>query len=328
MRLSGQDSARGTFSHRHAVWHDMNSQEPYVPLNHLTPGQPKFGAHNSMLSEAAVLGFEYGYSLSDPMKLVIWEAQFGDFANGAQVIIDQFVVSSGSKWQRTSGLVMLLPHGYEGQGPEHSNAYLERYLAACAEDNIQVCNITTPAQYFHALRRQMKLNFRRPLIVMSPKSLLRHPSCISTIEGLMAGRFREILDDPHAPKEAHRLILCTGKIYYDLKAQREADGVEDTALVRIEQLYPFHENAMDKIQGKYKNIDQVIWAQEEPQNRGAWAFMFPRLLERFPNTPVRYVGREASASPATGSLRIHKEEQEEIVRLALQDGKGHITVAK
>ncbi len=328
VRLSGQDSARGTFSHRHAVWHDTHSQEPHIPLNHLAPDQPKFGAYNSMLSEAAVLGFEYGYSLSDPMKLVIWEAQFGDFANGAQVIIDQFIVSSESKWQRTSGLVMLLPHGYEGQGPEHSNAYLERYLAACAEDNIQVCNLTTPAQYFHSLRRQMKHSFRRPLIIMSPKSLLRHPMCVSPTEELIGGSFREILDDPHPPAKARRLVLCTGKVYYDLQEQREAAGVDDVALVRIEQLYPFNENGMDAIQSRYGDIDQVIWAQEEPQNRGAWTFMFPRLLERFPIVPVRYVGREASASPATGSLRIHKEEQQEIVRLALQHGEGNVTVAK
>ncbi len=328
VRLSGQDSARGTFSHRHAVWHDMNSQEAYVPLNHLAAEQPKFGAYNSMLSEAAVLGFEYGYSLSDPMKLVIWEAQFGDFANGAQVIIDQFVVSSASKWQRTSGLVMLLPHGYEGQGPEHSNAYLERYLAACAEDNIQVCNFTTPAQYFHALRRQMKQAFRRPLIIMSPKSLLRHPLCTSPVGELIGGGFHAILDDPRPPVKARRLVLCTGKVYYDLQAQREAGGVDDVALVRIEQLYPFHESAMDKVQDRYGTIDQVIWAQEEPRNRGAWTFMFPRLLDRFPNIPVRYVGREESASPATGSLRIHREEQEEIARMALQDGKGHVTVAR
>jgi 2-oxoglutarate dehydrogenase E1 component len=328
VRLSGQDSARGTFSQRHAVWHDMNSQDPYIPLNHLEPGQPKFGAYNSMLSEAAVLGFEYGYSLSDPMKLVIWEAQFGDFANGAQVIIDQFIVSSQSKWQRTSGLVMLLPHGYEGQGPEHSNAYLERYLAACAEDNIQVCNLTTPAQYFHTLRRQMKHNFRRPLIIMSPKSLLRHPLCVSPVEELMAGGFQEILDDPRPPERTRRLVLCTGKVYFDLLEQREADGVEDVALVRIEQLYPFNESAMDRIQSRYADVEQVIWAQEEPQNRGAWTYMFPHLLDRFPDIAVRYVGREASASPATGSLRIHKEEQEEIVRHALQAGEGHVTVAK
>jgi 2-oxoglutarate dehydrogenase E1 component len=328
VRLSGQDSARGTFSQRHAVWHDMDTQGPYIPLNHLAPDQPKFGAYNSMLSEAAVLGFEYGYSLSDPRKLVLWEAQFGDFANGAQVIIDQFIVSSESKWQRTSGLVMLLPHGYEGQGPEHSNAYLERYLAACAEDNIQVCNLTTPAQHFHALRRQVKRSFRRPLIIMSPKSLLRHPLCVSTVEELIGGGFQEILDDPRPPAKARRLILCTGKVYYDVLARREADGVEDVALVRIEQLYPFNESAMDRIQGKYGDIEQVIWAQEEPRNRGAWTFMFPRLLERFPNIPVRYVGRQASASPATGSLRIHKEEQDEIARLALRHGTGHVNVAK
>jgi 2-oxoglutarate dehydrogenase E1 component len=329
VRLSGQDSARGTFSQRHAVWHDMESQEPYVPLNHLALDQPKFGAYNSMLSEAAVLGFEYGYSLSDPMKLVIWEAQFGDFANGAQVIIDQFIVSSESKWQRTSGLVMLLPHGYEGQGPEHSNAYLERYLVACAEDNIQVCNITTPAQYFHVLRRQMKRKFRRPLIILSPKSLLRHPLCVSPVDELITGRFQEILDDPRSPRKAQRLVLCSGKIYFDLLERREAENLESAALIRIEQFYPFHEETMDKIQEKYRDVTDVVWAQEEPQNRGGWAFMFPRLLDRFPNVQVRYVGREASASPATGSLRIHREEQEQIAHLALQqEEEGRIPVAK
>jgi 2-oxoglutarate dehydrogenase E1 component len=322
VRLSGQDSARGTFSQRHAVWHDMNTQEPYIPLNNLHPGQPKFGAYNSMLSEAAVLGFEYGYSLSDPMKLVVWEAQFGDVANGAQVIIDQFVVSSQSKWQRTSGLVMLLPHGYEGQGPEHSNAYLERYLAGCAEDNIQVCNLTTPAQYFHVLRRQMRRDFRRPLIIMSPKSLLRHPRCLSPVDDLVHGGFREIIDDPQPPKRPRGLVLCSGKIYYDLVQQRDEQKAAEMALVRIEQFYPFPAGTLEELRKRYGKVDEVIWAQEEPQNRGGWGFMFPRLLELFPGVPVRYVGREASASPATGSLRAHKEEQERIVRTALMDGSG------
>ena len=324
VRLSGQDSARGTFSQRHAVWHDMNTQELYVPLNHLFPAQPKFGAFNSMLSEAAVLGFEYGYTLADPMKLVLWEAQFGDFANGAQVIIDQFIVSSESKWQRTSGLVMLLPHGYEGQGPEHSNAYMERYLTACAEQNLQVCNLSTPAQYFHALRRQIKRSFRRPLIVFSPKSLLRHPLCLSPLDDLVAGRFQEFLDDPEPPARARRLVLCSGKIYYDLVQARQRDGIDDVALVRVEQFYPFNEDAMAPLLERYGGAEDVVWAQEEPKNRGGWSFMFPRLLERLPRKPLLYAGRAASASPATGSLRIHKREQDEIVRAALQGQGGDV----
>jgi len=314
VRLSGQDTARGTFSQRHAVWHDMNTQQLYIPLNHITSEQAKFCVYNSMLAEASVLGFDYGYSLSDPHKLVIWEAQFGDFANGAQVIVDQFIVSSQSKWQRTSGLVMLLPHGYEGQGPEHSNAYLERYLAACAEDNIQVCNLTTPAQYFHALRRQMMRGFRRPLIIMTPKSLLRHPSAVSSVDDLVGGGFTEILDDPSPPEQTRRLVLCSGKVFYDLLKKRETDKIEGVALVRIEQLYPFAATHMARIRERYSRAEEVIWAQEESQNRGGWTFMVPHLMEHFPDRPIRYVGRRASASPATGSLRIHKQEQDEFVR--------------
>ena len=317
VRLSGQDSARGTFSHRHAVWHDMDTQEPYVPLNNLFDGQPKFGAHNSMLSEAAVLGFEYGYSLDDPRKLVIWEAQFGDFVNGAQVIIDQFLVSSQSKWQRTSGLVMLLPHGYEGQGPEHSNAYLERYLAASAEENIQVCNLTTPAQYFHALRRQMKRDFRRPLIVMAPKSLLRHPMAVSPVDELVTGRFHEILDDPAPPRAVRRLVLVSGKLYYDLASRREADKVDDVAIERVEQFYPINGREIERLRERYGAAKQIVWAQEEPKNRGGWSFLHPYLYEWFPGRPILYVGRAAGASPATGSLRIHKREQARIVGEAL-----------
>jgi 2-oxoglutarate dehydrogenase E1 component len=314
VRLSGQDTARGTFSQRHAVWHDMNTRELYIPLNHIKSGQARFCVYNSMLAEASVLGFEYGYSLSDPHKLVIWEAQFGDFANGAQVVIDQFIVSSQSKWQRTSGLVMLLPHGYEGQGPEHSNAYLERYLAACAEENIQVCNLTTPAQYFHALRRQMLRGFRRPLVIMAPKSLLRHPRAVSRIDDLVSGGFREILDDPSPPEKTRRLVLCSGKVFYDLLNKRETDGIGDVALVRIEQFYPFAATHMASIKERYSQAEEVIWAQEESQNRGGWRFMVPHLMEHLPDRPIRYVGRRASASPATGSLRIHKQEQDEFVR--------------
>ena len=240
VRLSGQDSIRGTFSQRHAAWFDTETQEIYIPLNHIREEQERFCVYNSMLSEAAVLGFDYGYSLVDPDILVIWEAQFGDFANGAQVIIDQFITAALDKWQRGSGLVMLLPHGYEGQGPEHSNAYLERYLTLCAEDNIQVCNLTTPAQYFHVLRRQLARRLRRPLVIMSPKSLLRHRRAVSPVDELVSGRFHEVLDDPSPPARPRRLALCSGKIFYDLVEGREAAGIDDVAIVRVEQLYPFN----------------------------------------------------------------------------------------
>ncbi len=317
VRLSGQDSARGTFSQRHAVWSDGVTAENHIPLMHIHPQQARFCVYNSLLSEAAVLGFEHGYSRVDPRMLVIWEAQFGDFANGAQVIIDQFIVSSQSKWQRTSGLVMLLPHGYEGQGPEHSNAYLERYLAACAEDNIQVCNMTTPAQYFHALRRQQYRPFRRPLIVMSPKSLLRHPRAVSPVSELIHGCFRELLDEPAEAGPFTRLVLCSGKVYYDLLEQKEKDGLDNVALVRVEQFYPWPAEMMDILAERYGGVDEVVWVQEEPANRGGWTFMFPRLYELFGRRVIRYSGRAASASPATGSLKIHRREQEELVAQAL-----------
>jgi 2-oxoglutarate dehydrogenase E1 component len=316
VRLSGQDSARGTFSQRHSVWNDMNTQEAYVPLNHIREGQAKFCVYNSSLSEAAVLGFDYGYSLSEPYMLVLWEAQFGDFANGAQVIIDQFITSSLVKWQRSSGLVMLLPHGSEGQGPEHSNAYLERYLQACAEDNVQVVNLTTPAQYFHALRRQLKRPFRRPLIVMAPKSLLRHPKAVSPVDDLVHGTLQEVLDDPAPPAGAHRLILCSGKVYYDLAERRERDGIGDSALVRVEQFYPWNEARFREIAQRYEGVREVVWAQEETQNRGGWTFMAPRLAQLFLGKPLRYAGRPPAASPATGSLHVHQREQEALVRHA------------
>jgi 2-oxoglutarate dehydrogenase E1 component len=318
VRLSGQDSMRGTFSHRHGAWFDTNSQEIYVPLNHVQEDQARFCVYNSMLSEAAVLGFDYGYSLVEPNMLVIWEAQFGDFANGAQVIIDQFISAAYDKWHRVSGLVMLLPHGYEGQGPEHSNAYLERYLMACAEENMQVCNLTTPAQYFHALRRQIMANFRRPLVIMSPKSLLRHKAAVSPLEDLIVGRFQEILEDPLTPEDPRRIVLCSGKVYYDLVAGREERGIDDVAIVRVEQFYPFHTELFERGVAPYRNATEIVWAQEETRNRGGWAFMMPRLLELFPDRPVRYVGREPSASPATGSSTIHREQQAELVREALE----------
>jgi 2-oxoglutarate dehydrogenase E1 component len=318
VRLSGQDSARGTFSHRHAVWTDMETQEDHTPANNIAAGQARMCVYNSLLSEAAVLGFDYGYSLVEPQMLILWEAQFGDFANGAQVIIDQFIVGGQAKWGRHSGLTMLLPHGYEGQGPEHSNAYLERYLMACAENNIQVCNPTTPAQLFHLLRRQVRRPFRRPLVVMSPKSLLRHKRCVSPATALVEGHFAEILDDPRPEAEgAERLVLCSGKVYYDLLAGLTRAAADGVAVVRVEQFYPFCDWRLAEIAERYKPRE-VIWVQEEPRNRGGWTFMEPRLRRRFPDSDLRYVGRAASASPAVGSLSVHREQQQKIVEEALR----------
>jgi len=312
-RLSGQDSQRGTFSQRHAVWFDGKTGEKYIPLMHISDDQARFCVYNSPLNEASVLGFEYGYTLAEPEMLVIWEAQFGDFANGAQVVIDQFIVSSQSKWQRTSGIVMLLPHGYEGQGPEHSNAYLERYLAACAQNNIQVCNLTTPAQYYHVLRRQIKRRFRRPLIIMTPKSMLRLPQAVSPVSELIEGSFRDILDDPAPPKKARRVVLCSGKVFYDLIAKRDEAGVKDIAILRIEQFYPMREDLLMSIVGKYGDQAEIVWAQEEPKNRGGWSYMRSVLLHHFPGRVIRYMGRGYASSPATGSLKRHREEQETLV---------------
>ncbi len=317
VRLSGQDCERGTFSHRHAVLHDMESDVTYEPLRNISPHQAQFCVYNSLLSEVAVLGFDYGYSLDYPSMLCMWEAQFGDFANGAQVVIDQFISSGESKWQRTSGIVLLLPHGYEGQGPEHSSARLERFLQLCAEDNIQVANITTPANFFHALRRQMKRDFQKPLVVMSPKSLLRHPACTSRIEEFTGGGFQEIIDDPgfggttRAPfpadaKTPTRLILCSGKVYYDLIDYRGKHKHADAAIVRIEQLYPLHRKRLAEIAKKYGDA-KLVWAQEESENMGAWAWIAPQLEEVFGRKP-HYAGRDASASPAVGSLALHKLE--------------------
>ncbi len=306
VRLSGQDCERGTFSHRHAVLYDMETREKYVPLLNLAPDQAKFCVYNSLLSEAAVLGFDYGYSLDYPQMLCIWEAQFGDFANGAQVVIDQFIVSGESKWQRVSGIVLLLPHGYEGQGPEHSSARLERFLQLCAEDNIQVAAPTTPANYFHLLRRQMKNDLRKPLVVMAPKSMLRNPLAVSKLEEFTTGAFAEIIDDPLAPKKARRLVLCSGKVYYDLHSYRVANGIDDVALVRIEQLYPLHKDKLAQIAKAHAKAD-LVWCQEEPQNMGAWSHVAPELEEVF-GRKARYVGREAAASPAVGALAVHKIE--------------------
>jgi len=326
VRLSGQDSRRGTFSQRHSVLYDARSGEPYSPLNSLSPDQAPFNAYDSLLSEAAVLGFDFGFSLDSPRSLVLWEAQFGDFSNGAQVIIDQFVVSSDSKWQRDCGLVMLLPHGYEGQGPEHSSARLERFLQMCADDNIQVGYPSTPAQHFHVLRRQIKRNFRKPLILMTPKSLLRDKSCVSPTEELISGRFREVLDDAEAdPNRVRRVLLCSGKVYYDLVKQRAADGTKDVAVVRVEQFYPFPEEMLKRILGRYRKAKQWVWVQEESQNMGALMFMEPRL--RALGLEVAYVGRDASASPATGSFQVHKREQKELVEAAVQGEVPHVVRA-
>ncbi|HRP03515.1 MAG TPA: 2-oxoglutarate dehydrogenase E1 component [Opitutaceae bacterium] len=315
VRLSGQDCERGTFSHRHAVLHDHETRESYTPLKHLDDGKPtKFCVYNSLLSEAAVLGFDYGYSLDYPQMLCIWEAQFGDFANGAQVVIDQFIASSESKWQRTSGIVLLLPHGYEGQGPEHSSARLERFLQLSAENNIQVANITTPANFYHVLRRQMKRDFLKPLIVMSPKSLLRHPAAVSRIDEFTTGSFQEIIDDPAAPQKTARLILCSGKVYYDLADYREKNKIADTMIVRIEQLYPLHTDRLAEIAGQHANA-RIVWAQEEPQNMGAWNHLAPSLEEIF-KRKAAYAGREPAASPAVGALALHRRELADFLKAA------------
>jgi 2-oxoglutarate dehydrogenase E1 component len=326
VRLSGQDVRRGTFSQRHAVLYDARTGDRYLPLNFLRPEQAQMHIYDSLLAENAVLGFDFGYSLDDPSMLVLWEAQFGDFANGAQVVIDQFIVCSESKWQRASGLVMLLPHGYEGQGPEHSSARLERYLQMFADDNIQVANPSTPAQYFHLLRRQMKRSFRKPLIVMTPKSLLRHKEAVSPVVEFTGGRFHEILDDSAAdPARVRRVLLCSGKVYYDLRERQAAKGAHDVAIVRVEQLAPVREEMVKHIVGRYDKAREWAWVQEESQNMGAWTYIEPRL--RALGYPVEYVGRDASASPATGSHHIHAREQKELVDAALSGTLPHVVRA-
>jgi len=326
VRLSGQDCGRGTFSHRHAVLIDQTDERKYVPLNTIREGQANFEVLDSPLSEFAVLGFEYGYSSQDPMALVLWEAQFGDFANGAQVIFDQFICAAEYKWLRMSGLVVLLPHGYEGQGPEHSSARLERYLQLCAEDNMLVCNLTTPANYFHALRRQIRRNFRKPLILMSPKSLLRHKLCVSRLDEFETGggRFFRVLpetDDLVADEEVRRVVLCTGKIYYDLLQARREQEINDVAIVRVEQLYPWPKDSVQRQLKRYPNAE-VIWCQEEPANMGAWTFVDRRIqfaLEELHTKARRghYAGRKASASTAAGVARAHAQEQALLIEQAL-----------
>jgi 2-oxoglutarate dehydrogenase E1 component len=319
VRFVGQDTQRGTFSHRHASLRDFNNGEKYTPLANISTDQAPIIFVNTMLSELAVLGFEYGFSSADPRNLVVWEAQFGDFVNEAQPIIDQFIVAAESKWQKMSGLVMLLPNGYEGSGPEHSYAYLDRFLASCAENNIQVVYPSTPAQYFHVLRRQMKRNFRKPLILMMPKANLR--DAISPITDFTDGTFQLLIDDPNNPPRdrVRRLLLCSGKIYFALEAARKRVGLEDVAIVRVEQLYPYPQKELQAIFAKYRNAHEICWVQEEPRNRGAWTFMSDRLEPMLSETAVLiYAGRDEAASPAVGSKKVSDTEEAEILARALE----------
>jgi 2-oxoglutarate dehydrogenase E1 component len=326
VRLSGQDSGRGTFSQRHSVLVDQTTEERYIPLAHIRGQQASFEVIDSPLSEAAVMGFEYGYSLAEPHALIMWEGQFGDFANGAQVIIDQFISSGESKWLRLSGLVLLLPHGWEGQGPEHSSARLERFLQLCAEDNMQVCNLTTPANYFHALRRQVRRAFRKPLVIMTPKSLLRHKLATSSLAQMGPGTtFHRIIAETHAlvaDEQVKRVVLCSGKVYYDLLEERQKQKINDVALIRVEQIYPFPKHSVEQQFARYRNAE-VVWCQEEPKNMGAWFFVEPRIEDVLAAANVgakrpRYVGRKEAASPATGLYKRHNIEQKALVDEALK----------
>lgn len=310
VRMTGQDVERGTFSHRHAVLKVEDSEEEYIPLNHIDGTKEKLEIYNSLLSEYAVLGFEYGYAMATPFGLTIWEAQFGDFNNGAQIIIDQFLSSAEDKWKSQNGLVMLLPHGYEGQGAEHSSARLERFLTLCADYNMQVANCTTPANFFHIIRRQLKREFRKPLVMMTPKSLLRHPRCISQLDELANGKFQEVIDDALAnAKDVDKVVFCSGKLYYELLERQEEDDAKNVALVRLEQFYPFPKTQVDEIINKYNKAKQIIWAQEEPENMGGWSF----VLRHFEDVNLRLISRRASASPASGSSKVFAKRQAAII---------------
>lgn len=314
IRLTGEDTERGTFSHRHGVWVDQNEEKSYFPLQHLKEGQGRFDLINSPLSEYAALGFEFGYSLAYPNALIIWEAQFGDFSNGAQVIIDQFISTAEQKWEQKSALTLFLPHGYEGQGPEHSSGRIERFLTLAGNNNMFIVNPSTPAQLFHLLRRQVMRSFQKPLVVFTPKGLLRHPACVSPLTDLARGSFQEILDDPTVPKKAKRIIFCSGRIYYDLSAMRVKTKTDDLALIRIEQLYPLHMEKIKAILKNYSAAEEYFWVQEEPKNMGAWNFISPLLLEALPpQSQLVYVGRARSASPAAGSYALHKKEHAAIM---------------
>lgn len=326
VRLTGQDVGRGTFSHRHAVLHSQTDGARYVPLQNMDDSQPDFSIYDSLLSEEAVLAFEYGYATTKPNTLVIWEAQFGDFANGAQVVIDQFISSGELKWARLCGLTMLLPHGYEGQGPEHSSARLERFLQLCAEHNIQVCIPSTPAQVFHMLRRQALRPLRRPLIVMSPKSLLRHKEAVSSLEELTEGEFQNVINetDDLDKSKVTRMILCSGKVYYDLRSARREHDKNSVAIVRLEQVYPFPYDDLRDAIAQYPNLKKVVWCQEEPRNQGAWynsRHRMARVIRSFKpekNLLLGYVGREPSASPAAGYMALHIEQQTKFINEALK----------
>jgi 2-oxoglutarate dehydrogenase E1 component len=322
VRISGQDSGRGTFFHRHAVIHDQKTGETYLPLQNLSADQASFLVINSTLSEEAVLGFEYGYASAEPNSLVIWEAQFGDFANGAQVVFDQFIASSEEKWGRYCGLVMLLPHGYDGQGPEHSSARLERYLQLCAEDNMQVCYPTTPAQMFHMLRRQQVRPYRKPLVVMSPKSLLRHRLSVSPLEEITHGQFQAVIDevDRLDRSKVKRILACSGKVYFDLLEARREHDIEDVAIIRLEQLYPFPKEEMQATLAQYPNAKELLWVQEEPRNQGAWSMLLSARHLRGcidEHQALTCVARPYSASPAVGYASLHLEQQQAIVDEAL-----------
>ncbi|RWU04377.1 2-oxoglutarate dehydrogenase E1 component [Pedobacter chitinilyticus] len=313
VRLSGQDVKRGTFSHRHAVLTLEDSEEEYTPLLNISEQQASFDIYNSHLSEYGVLGFEYGYAMANPNALTIWEAQFGDFFNGAQIVIDQYIASAETKWQRANGLVMLLPHGYEGQGPEHSSARIERFLELCAEYNMQVTNCTTPANFFHALRRQFKRDFRKPLVNFSPKSLLRYPLCVSPLEDFTSGGFKEVIDDANVkPAEVKRVVFCSGKIYYDLLDAQKTNNSKEVALVRVEQLYPTPLEQMEAVYNRYKNADEVLWVQEEPENQGAWPYLL-RRLRKTALSHIDVISRKESSSPATGYAKQHTNQQAYIV---------------
>ncbi|MDZ7579180.1 MAG: 2-oxoglutarate dehydrogenase E1 component [Deltaproteobacteria bacterium] len=316
VRLSGQDCARGTFSQRHSVLVDTETGRTYTPLNHLTDTQAPYRVYNSLLAEVSVMGFEYGYSIAQPNALILWEAQFGDFANNAQSVIDLFIASGEAKWQRSSGLVLLLPHGMEGLGPEHSSARLERFLQLCAVDNLQVCHPTTPAQYFHLLRRQVKRPFRKPLVVMTPKSLLRHPLAVSTLSDMAVGSFQEVLDDAAEIRKPKRVLLCSGKIYYALLQWRQSVKRDDVVIVRLEQLYPFPAEPLEAIARRYRSVREWYWVQEEPENMGAWQFVRYRA-EKLLGRSLAYIGRPEAASPATGFPVIFKQQQAAIIEQAV-----------
>ncbi|MFQ5584377.1 MAG: 2-oxoglutarate dehydrogenase E1 component, partial [Calditrichia bacterium] len=313
VRIAGQDTARGTFSHRHAVLLIEDTEEKFIPFDHISEKQGKFQIINSLLSEYGAMGFEYGYAFAHPKGLTVWEAQFGDFANGAQIIIDQYLSSSEAKWKRSNGLVLYLPHGYEGQGPEHSSARIERFLTLCAKNNMQVVNCTTPANLFHVLRRQVHYPFRIPLIIFTPKSLLRHPLCVSSVDDFTKGGFKEVIDDTYVrAADVRKLIFCSGKIFYDLYERQQAEKRKDIAIARVEQLYPLPIVQLQKVLKKYNKVEEYNWVQEEPENMGPW----PYIRRKFKLVRTRLISRAEDATPATGYHKIHVKEQQEIIDLA------------